>query len=71
MGERRGSRRSERRGGPDNGRDNGLGGLAGPGPSRVGVGGAMRARDVSCPRPEDLEAAEREVVIRRRPTGQP
>lgn len=67
MGERRRPRDPERRGGRDDGRDDGLGGLTEPGPSRVGVVGAMRARDVSRPRPEDLEAAEREVVIRRRP----
>jgi hypothetical protein len=32
-------------------------GLAGAGPSQVGPGGAMRARDVSRPRPEHLAAA--------------
>jgi hypothetical protein len=30
--------------------------LTGAGPSQVGVGGAMRARDVSRPRPEDYAA---------------
>lgn len=34
-------------------------------PSRVGVDGATRARDVSRPDEADLEAAEREVVVRR------
>jgi len=33
-------------------------GLTGAGPSQVGPGGAMRARDVSRPRPEHLAAAE-------------
>jgi hypothetical protein len=42
----------------------GLGGLVGSGPSKVGVDGAMRARDVARPSPEDLGEAERELVIR-------
>jgi hypothetical protein len=40
--------------------------LTGAGPSRVGVDGALRARDVNRPTPEDLATAEREVVIVRR-----
>jgi hypothetical protein len=52
-------------------------GLVGAGSSRVGVSGAMRARDVSRLRPEDLAEAEREVRIRHaspmagQPTGTP
>lgn len=52
----------------------GAGGLTGGGPSLVGAGGAMRARDVSRPRAEDEERAERTVVIRRKteePSEQP
>jgi hypothetical protein len=45
----------------------GAAGLTGGGPSIVGVSGAMRARDVSRVRPEHDAAAERSVVIRRRP----
>lgn len=52
MGERKGRRDS---------------GLTGGGPSIVGVSGAMRARDVSRIRPQDEAAAERSLVIRRRP----
>lgn len=45
-------------------------GLVGAGASRVGISGAMRARDVSRVRPEDLAEAEREVRIRHAaPTG--
>ena len=39
-------------------------GLVGAGASRVGISGAMRARDVSRVRPEDLAEAERDVRIR-------
>ncbi len=46
--------------------DRGLRGLVGAGPSQVGPLGAMRARDAARPRPEDLEAAERDLVIVRR-----
>lgn len=46
--------------------ERGLRGLVGPGPSQVGVLGAMRARDASRPTEEDLAAAERDVVIVRR-----
>src|ERR1700760_4856886 len=42
----------------------GLGGLVGAGPSKVGVDGAMRARDVARPTPQDLADAEHELVIR-------
>src|SRR5207248_7880061 len=55
--------------------ERGLRGLVAAGPSQVGVIGAMRARDASRPRPEDLEAAERELTIVRRyyvpPEGSP
>ena len=40
--------------------------LAGNAPSQVGVGGAMRARDVSRPSEADLAAAEREITLVRR-----
>jgi hypothetical protein len=40
--------------------------LTGAGPSRVGVEGALRARDVNRPSPEDMAAAERDVVVVRR-----
>jgi hypothetical protein len=40
--------------------------LVGAGPSQVGVGGAMRARDVNRPTEQDLAEAERELVIVRR-----
>ncbi|MGZ4617276.1 MAG: hypothetical protein ACXV3F_00825 [Frankiaceae bacterium] len=46
-------------------REGGLSSLIGAGRSRVGVGGAMRARDVSRPSKEDMAAAEREVVVKR------
>ncbi len=42
----------------------GLGGLVGAGPSKVGIDGAMRARDVARPTPQDLADAEHELVIR-------
>jgi hypothetical protein len=42
----------------------GLGGLVAPGPSKVGIDGAMRARDVARPSAADLAAAEKELVIR-------
>src|SRR6185312_16713407 len=41
-----------------------LGALVGSGPSKVGINGAMRARDVCRPTAEDLAAAERAVVIK-------
>ena len=46
-------------------REGGLASLIGAGRSRVGVGGAMRARDVSRPSADDLAAAEQEVVVKR------
>jgi hypothetical protein len=46
--------------------ERGLRGLVGAGPSQVGVGGALRARDASRPTDDDLAAAERDVVIVRR-----
>jgi hypothetical protein len=42
----------------------GLGGLVGAGPSKVGIDGAMRARDVARPSAEDLAEAQRELVLR-------
>jgi hypothetical protein len=42
----------------------GLGGLVAAGPSKVGIDGAMRARDVARPTPADLAEAEKELVIR-------
>jgi hypothetical protein len=42
----------------------GLGGLVAAGPSKVGIDGAMRARDVAKPSAADLAAAEKELVIR-------
>lgn len=38
-------------------------GLTGSGSSRVGVQGAMRARDVSRPSAEDIAEAERTVIV--------
>ena len=52
-------------------RAGGFGGLTGGGPSIVGVSGAMRARDVSRPRPGDAARAEKTVVIKRRPPDPP
>lgn len=40
--------------------------LLGNAPSQVGVSGAMRARDVARPGPDELAAAERELAIVRR-----
>ena len=54
----------QRKGRPHGGNS---GGLTGGGPSIVGVSGATRARDVSRIRDEDAEAAEKTLVIRRRP----
>jgi hypothetical protein len=46
--------------------ERGLRGIVGPGPSQVGVLGAMRARDAAKPTAEDLAAAERDLLIVRR-----
>ena len=59
--------RQPRSGGAPRGERTGIGGLVGAGPSIVGVSGSMRARDVSRPGEDHEAAAEREVVIRRRP----
>jgi hypothetical protein len=62
MGEQRRAR------GPRPGTERGgIAALAGGGPSIVGTVGAMRARDVSRPRPADEAAAERDLVVKRRP----
>jgi hypothetical protein len=50
----------------DSGAERGLRGLVGGGSSQVTVTAAMRARDAARPRPEDLAAAETELVIIRR-----
>jgi hypothetical protein len=42
----------------------GLGGLVASGPSKVGIDGAMRARDVAKPSAADLAEAEEALVIR-------
>lgn len=46
--------------------DRGWRDLIGSSPSQVGVSGALRARDVARPGPEELAAAERDVVMVRR-----
>jgi hypothetical protein len=51
--------------------DRALDRLADRGPSRVGVDGALRARDVSRVRPADLARAERTVVVRKATPVQP
>lgn len=45
--------------------DEALRGIVGAGGSRVGTGGATRAREVSAPTAADLAQAERTVVLRR------
>ena len=45
--------------------DRSLDRLADRGPSRVGVDGALRARDVSRPAPAHLAKAETSVTVRR------
>ena len=40
--------------------------LAGSAPSQIGLGGALRARDVARPTAADLAAAEQTVVVVRR-----
>ena len=42
-----------------------LQGIVGAGGSRVSLDAATRAREVSAPDPDDLAAAERDVVVRR------
>jgi hypothetical protein len=66
VAERRSRKPADAPRGPRPGGVGGAGGLTGGGPSIVGAGGAMRARDVSRPRAADDERAERTVVIRRR-----
>jgi hypothetical protein len=44
--------------------DRALDRLADRGPSRVGVEGSMRARDVSRPNPTDVARAQRTVTVR-------
>ncbi len=39
--------------------------LTAPGPSRLSIDGALRARDVSRPSTEDLAAAERALRVQR------
>lgn len=46
--------------------DGAMRGLVGAGPSKVGISGSMRARDVSRPSREDISRAASDVVIRRR-----
>jgi hypothetical protein len=46
--------------------DSGARDLAGTGHSQVGVGGALRARDVNRPDDDDIAEAERELEIIRR-----
>jgi len=48
------------------GADRGLRDLVGAGPSRLGVSGALRGRDVDRPTEEDLAEAERDLRIVRR-----
>jgi hypothetical protein len=67
MGERRGKKGDHGGHSHGHGDHGGFGNLTGGGPSIVGADGAMRARDVSRPRAEHDAAAERDLVIRRRP----
>ena len=46
--------------------ESGLRGIVGAGPSRVGISGSLRARDVARPTDEDLARAETDVVLVRR-----
>ncbi|HEV7193096.1 MAG TPA: hypothetical protein VGN35_07790 [Jatrophihabitantaceae bacterium] len=63
----RGRRRAPRkRGAPRDSGDRGLRDLVGSGPSQLGVEGALRGRDVNRPTEDDLDAAERDLVIVRR-----
>jgi len=58
--------RAPRRAPREGNAERGLRDLVGAGRSQVGVGGALRARDVNRPTAEDLAAAEAEVEIVRR-----
>lgn len=66
-GGRRGDR-SERGG---RGEDGIAAALTGGGPSQLGIGGSMRARDVSRPRKTDVAAAEKLVQVSYRPRSKP
>ncbi|GAA5182734.1 hypothetical protein GCM10023322_20300 [Rugosimonospora acidiphila] len=52
--------------GDDREAERGLRGLVGGGSSQVSVGAAMRARDATRPSPDDLAAAETNLIIIRR-----
>jgi hypothetical protein len=52
---------------PGAGDDASIAALTGGGPSQLGIGGSMRARDVSRPRADDVAAAERLVQVSYRP----
>jgi len=56
-----------RRGRPGSGDEASVAALTGGGPSQLGVGGSMRARDVSRPDEADLAEAERLVQVSYRP----
>ena len=66
-GEQRGGGRRRERGGDDHAGA----ALTGGGPSLLGVSGSMRARDVSRPRPVDVEKAEKLVQVSYRPRSAP
>jgi hypothetical protein len=53
------------------GDESAAGSLTGGGPSQLGVGGSMRARDVSRPSTDDLAAAEDLVQVSFRPRFRP
>jgi hypothetical protein len=61
-----------RRGRPGNGEEAAsIAALTGGGPSQLGVGGSMRARDVSRPTVTDYAEAERLVQVSYRPRSRP
>lgn len=64
-----------RRGGPggsgEGGDDRAVAALTGGGPSLLGVGGSMRARDVSRPTEEHEALAEKLVQVSYRPRSRP
>ena len=62
---------SPRRARPTGAEENAGAALYGGGPSQLGIGGSMRARDVSRPREEDLAEAERLVQVSYRPRSRP